>query len=379
MIGIIGLGAIGRIIASDLHKFYNGKVVYIVRDKSSVNNLAKKFNAEVRFGDVNDPDSLVNAFKNLKVVIHAVHHEYNIAVMKACLKADCNYIDLGGLYHFTKKQLKLFNRFKKKNLLAIIGMGASPGITNVMASYGFRFFKEINNIQFLIGSEDFSTYKKESPLTNLYSIQTIIEEFSWKPAVFVDGKTIFVEPISGREEYKFPSPVGSKKPQFTIHSEIATIPYNLKSKNVSFKIAFDDSFVDKILTLKRIGFTVDKDIKIKDNKVNIMDTLVNILKKLPRPIPKKLNQYEIIRVIISGFDYYGYDKQVILDARIESINETVNKDTGVPPSIVSQMIVNNLINKSGVFPPELIINDELFFDELFKRNILIFCNDRRIN
>ena len=110
-----------------------------------------------------------------------------------------------------------------------------------------------------------------------------------------------------------------------------------------------------------------------------MDTLVNIVKKLPRPIPKKLNQYEIIRVIISGFDYYGYDKQVILDARIESINETVNKDTGVPPSIVSQMIVNNLINKSGVFPPELIINDKLFFDELFKRNILIFCNDRRIN
>lgn len=378
MIGVLGLGSIGKRIAVDLVNNYKGKVLYLVREPKSVKDFAKKYKAKVRYADVSKPETLINALKGINAVIHAVHHEYNLNVMKACLKTRTHYLDLGGLYHYTKKQLKLNKQFKKNNLTAVIGTGASPGITNVLAKYGARFFDKIYNVQILIGGADFSTYKKESPLSNTYSIQTILEEFLWKPAVFMNGKTLFMDPVSGREEYRFPSPIGLQKPQYTIHSEIATLPYTLKADNVSFKIAFDDDFVDKILTLKRLGFLAEKDIVVKGARVNTKLALAETLKRIPKPVPEKLNQYEIIRVIIDGMKD-GMDKQAVLDAKVECLDETIDKDTAVPASIVAQMIVNDEINKAGVFPPELIVPEERFFKELAKRKIFIYMNDRKIN
>ncbi len=374
IIGILGLGSMGKIIAEDLAKTFNGKVIYLVRDVNSVKDLTKKYNAEVRYADVSKPETLVKAFNGINVVIHAVHHEFNLIVMKACLKSKTNYIDLGGLYHYTKKQLKLNGQFKKANLTAILGMGASPGITNVLAKYASRFLNKIKNIEIKIGYKNFSKYKQISPLSASYSIQTIFEEFSRKPAVFVNGKVKFVDPISGREEYKFPKPVGTQKPQYTIHSEIATLPYTLKAKNVSFKIAFDDDFADKIKMLKENGFISDKIIKIGENKFNARNVSLEILKRLPKTIPEKINQCEIIRVIAED-----NKNKIIMDAKISGINETIDKDTGVPPSIISQMIANEKIINKGVFPPESIIPEEYFFRELAKRKIYIYKNNKKVN
>jgi len=373
-IGILGLGSMGKIIAKDLAETYNRKVIYLARDVNSVKNLAKKNNAEIRYADVSKPKTLAKAFKNIDVVIHAVHHEFNLNVMKACLKSKTNYIDLGGLYYYTKKQLKLNNQFQKANLTAIIGMGASPGITNVLAKYASKFLDKIENIEIKIGYKDFSTYKQISPLSASYSMQTILEEFSWKPAVFINGKIKFVEPISGREEYNFPEPIGMQKPQYTIHSEIATLPYTLKAKNVSFKIAFDDDFVDKIKMLKENGFISDEKIKINNNEFNIKEVSAEILKKLPKTISEKINQYEIIRVILSN-----KHKKIIMDVKIKGVGETIDKDTGVPPSIIAQMIVDGKIKDKGVFPPESVIPREYFFKELAKRRIYIYKNNKRIN
>ncbi len=374
IIGILGLGAMGKIIAKDLAKTFNGEVIYLVREVNSVKDLAKKYNAKVRYADVSKPETLIRAFNGIGVVIHAVHHEFNLSVMKACLNSKTNYIDLGGLYYYTKKQLKLNKQFKKANLTAILGMGASPGITNVLAKYASRDLDKIKNIEIKIGYKDFSTYKQISPLSASYSIQTILEEFSWKSAVFINGKVKFVEPISGREEYKFPNPVGIQKPQYTIHSEIATLPYTLKAKNVSFKIAFDDDFVDKIKMLKENGFISDEIIKIGENKFNAKNISLEILKKLPKTIPEKINQYEIIRVTAED-----NKTKIIMDAKIHGINETIDKDTGVPPSIIAQMIADERITNKGVFPPESIIPEEYFFEELAKRKIYIYKNNKRIN
>ena len=373
-IGILGLGSMGKIIAKDLAKTYNGKIIYLAREINSVKSLAKKYNAEIRYADVSKSKTLVKAFKGIDVLIHAVHHEFNLDVMEACLKSKTNYIDLGGLYHYTKKQLKLNNQFQKANLTAIIGMGASPGITNVLAKYASKFLDKIENIEIKIGYKDFSTYKQISPLSASYSMQTILEEFSWKPAVFINGKIKFVEPISGREEYNFPEPIGMQKPQYTIHSEIATLPYTLKAKNVSFKIAFDDDFVDKIKMLKENGFISDEKIKINNNEFNIKEVSAEILKKLPKTISEKINQYEIIRVILSN-----KHKKIIMDVKIKGVGETIDKDTGVPPSIISQMIADGKIKDKGVFPPESVIPREYFFKELAKRRIYIYKNNKRIN
>ena len=58
--------------------------------------------------------------------------------MRACLEAGCHYIDLGGLYWLTGRQLELHDEFEQAGLLALLGMGSSPGKTNVMAVEAVR-------------------------------------------------------------------------------------------------------------------------------------------------------------------------------------------------------------------------------------------------
>lgn len=369
-IAILGLGAMGQLIFNDLSKTYKGKIFLLGRNVKKLKKIANG-KAGVRNADVNNIKSMIKAFKGIDVVIHAVHHEYNLNVMNACLKSKSNYLDLGGLFHYTKKQLKLSKKFKKAGLTAILGIGASPGITNVLAGYGAKLLDSLDNVEIKIGNIDKSAYKQNSPLSNTYSIQTILEEFSWKPAVFVNGKMRFIQPVSDREEYPFPKPVGSKKVQSTIHSELATLPHSLRANNVSFKIAFDDDFVSKILKLKELGFLSEE--KAKENKTK--NITLEILKMLPSAIPEKIDQYEIIRVILEGEKSWA-KKIITLDAHTKGENETVDKDTAVPASIAAQMISDGTIAKKGAFPPELIVPEKKFFEELAKRKIYIFLNQK---
>ncbi len=53
--------------------------------------------------------------------------------MRACLAAGCSYLDLGGLYWMTGRQLELADEFERAGLLALLGIGSSPGKTNLMA------------------------------------------------------------------------------------------------------------------------------------------------------------------------------------------------------------------------------------------------------
>jgi lysine 6-dehydrogenase len=56
-----------------------------------------------------------------------------------------------------------------------------------------------------------------------------------------------------------------------------------------------------------------------------------------------------------------------------------NIDTGMPASIIAQMIKNDIITERGSFAPEDVVPPELFFKELKKRHMTIFENKKQIN
>ena len=60
---------------------------------------------------------------------------FNEGIMEACLAAGCHYTDMGGLFHWAKKQLAMHDRFAAAGLTAVCGSGSAPGIVNVMARY----------------------------------------------------------------------------------------------------------------------------------------------------------------------------------------------------------------------------------------------------
>ncbi|MCM2304350.1 MAG: hypothetical protein NDJ72_06585, partial [Elusimicrobia bacterium] len=279
-----------------------------------------------------------------------------------------HYADLGGLYHYTLKQLAWHGRFRRAGLTAVLGIGAAPGITNVLAAYGASGLTRVEAVEIRIGAIDRSTYRRASALPGSYSLQTLLEECSWPPAVFRRGKTIFLAPFSGREPYRFPAPVGRQKPQFTIHSELATLPRTLRAREVFFKIAFDDEFVDKMQTLRQAGLLEPE---------NLPATL-SILKRLPPAIPAAVEQHEVIQVLVRGREG-SRPRRVLLEARVSASGETVDKDTAAPASIVAQQLARGEIARPGVYPPESIVRPGPFFDELRRRGIFLYKNGRRLH
>lgn len=367
-----GYGIIGRVVVLDLFQSCkNCDIIIAGRDLKKAKEYADSFKSnrvKARKINIDDEKGLVRLLKEGNVCVNCLQYYFNVEIMKACLKARVHYLDLGGLFHETKKQIKLDNAFKKIGKTAILGCGATPGITNVMAAYGANFLKKIEKIEIVFADKDETDYEQSFVLP--YSFKTIIDEYTMKPAVFKNGKMIFVKPHSGLKEEDF-GRFGKQKGFYTLHSELATFLASFKEKgvkNIEFRATFEEDFSKKIIDLIELGFTKGI-IKIDRKKLNILDVSAAIMDKwLPRK-GTKIKDEELLRV--------NLDNRIIMDAIVKTrFNIPAGSyDTGVPCSIIAQMI-NGL--PAGVFAPEKIINTGFFFKELNKRGIRIYKNGKEI-
>ena len=110
--------------------------------------------------------------------------------------------------------------------------------------------------------------------------------------------------MSGAKKHRFPPPVGVVTPMYTIHSEVATLPLSYADKGVrevSFKIAFDPEFVDRVRFLRDLGLGSHEELVVGGAKVKPID-VVNKVAMSQRPARQvgKLKQYEVVRAIVKG-------------------------------------------------------------------------------
>ena len=86
--------------------------------------------------DARDVDALARAIDGAGAAysLNTASYRINLDAMRACLKAGCHYLDLGGLYRVTREQLELGAEFERAGRLAVLGIGSSPGKTNLMAA-----------------------------------------------------------------------------------------------------------------------------------------------------------------------------------------------------------------------------------------------------
>ena len=225
----------GRVIVDCLLRL-NHKVTVIVADRAEPSfPLAKGVKFEQV--DLRNHKKLVQLLRNHSIVINSTSHHFNLPVMRAALEAHTHYLDLGGLFHFTRRQLKLHEAFRSRQLIGILGMGCAPGISNLLAKWAAQKMDRVEQIHIKVGGRTWGT----PPPTLPYAIGTIREELTLKPSVYEKGRWLFKAPRSGVEWFEFPSPVGRQKIFCTIHSEVASLPLSFHGlKNATFKIGFSD-------------------------------------------------------------------------------------------------------------------------------------------
>jgi len=130
-----------------------------------------------------------------------------------------------------------------------------------------------------------------------------------------------------------------------------------------------------------LGFnSQDKTLNFDGVKVSPLEATHKIL-RLIKPV-KGYEETEDIWVRMKGIKN-GKKQEKNFDCLIHSLKnwQGIGSDvgTGMPISIMSQMLKNSLTTKPGVYAPEAIIPSEIFFKELAKRKIYVYENGKRIN
>jgi lysine 6-dehydrogenase len=389
-----GAGAMGRWTLRDLTESAGVDEV-VVADLDGARALEAAGWAAARSGsngtarvqgmalDAADGDALRRAFDAADVVCNCAVRATNLPVMEACADTGTHYVDLGGLFHTTRRQLALHDRFVDAGATAVVGMGASPGTTNVMAALAARDLEVVEEVEVRLGVADLAP--SPAPLPVPYAIDTLLDEFGEPAMTFRDGRLAEVPAMSEPEELDFPPPVGRVRVGHTLHSEVATLPLHFADRGiraVSFKVGFPAGFMDRMALLVGLGLAGKDPVDLPGGRVVPRELLVHsITRTATTPGPHDAPaDAEAVWVRVRG-RRAGHSGDSALAPRVEVLAECVVRphprwqagagelDTGVPASIVAQLLGHKVIDKPGVFAPEDAVPPGPYLTELARRHM----------
>ncbi len=330
--------------------------------------------------DVTDLEATTGLLRGHDAVLNCVTYYLNVPVMRAALAAHVPYSDLGGLYHGSKQQFELDSEFRAAGLVALLGMGSTPGITNAMAGKLAAGMDRVDEIHVRVGCLDRTVSASTAePLAVPYALDTVLDEFALEPMVFDDGEAKSVSPLSGREEIDFPPPIGRMTAISTLHSEVAMFPRSFPElRAASFKVAFEPSFVDKVAFLVELGFA-DREPLVRG--VSPRGMLLAVVGRLPAASGSTAppDDADALRVIVRG---------VRGGRAVEGIGDCIALphqewgfgagalDTGVPLAIAGMMLARGEIHGAGVLCPETSLPFDRFFAELARRGMQAHFEER---
>ena len=381
-----GAGAMGRITARDLCETAPADVEVIVSDLDirAANALIRRLRAlyparglRAVAVDVAHPAAAAKVLRGVFGIINCCHHDLNLCAMRLALAIGGHYVDLGGLFHVTRKQLKLHAQFKKRGLLALLGMGAAPGVVNVLARAAADGMDRVREIHIAVAGIDRATPPENRVLAASYSIQTLLDEASLPVPTFTHGRFGLAPAMSDPETIDFPHPVGTQRPSRTIHSEVATLPLSFRSKGireVSFRIAFPPDLDRQLRLTSALGLLSRKPIEVGRVRIAPRDVLMALLKQMPKPqATPALDEYEILRVAVHG-EQEGRAVEEVMTCHAPGVpawGVGVDADTGCPPSIAIQLLLRGEIEARGVLPPEVAVPVAPFLAELNRRGMRV--------
>ena len=258
--------------------------------------------ATARPVDVRDAGSLSGVLQGAAVCVNAVQYNLNLEVMEACLAAHVPYLDFGGLFHMTRRQLAWDPRFREAGLLAIPGLGQVPGISNVLAMEATRDMDRVGSIVIRDGWRDLTKNGPEYLFT--WSPSTFLDEMVMNAVVFENGKYHEYPAMSAAEDYPFPAPVGPTRVYRTLHSEPATLPTSLKEKGLRHcEWKEGGPGIDLLRTMALLGLGSDSPVPVGGTPVVPKRFLLALLKQqglLGAPKGVVVNDWEIVDLKIHG-------------------------------------------------------------------------------
>jgi saccharopine dehydrogenase (NAD+, L-lysine-forming) len=355
---LVGTGSVGSVIAQQLAKEKSIESLTlgdlnVVRAEA----LAGSSKGEKVRGlklDASNHDELRNAIKGKDLVVNSSHPNFNETIMKLCLKLGVNYVDLAN--RSIKGQLSHDRQWKQAKLLAVVGLGEDPGLSNLYARYAADRLDRVNEIRIRDGEYSVTKNNRFAPL---FSPVVFFEEILTPALIYEDGKLKKVPPLSSKEEYEFPPPIGKQTLYALDHEEVETLPLYIKKgvRYVDFKLALSEEFVTAMEFLRNVGMLSKKAIEFDGSKIAPFDVFVRTF-PTPVSVAQGIRGYAGLQVEVNGAVggrsvSFVVGTQMSHEAAFETFKANATSFlTGIVPAVVISKIAEEKIGERGVIPAE---------------------------
>ncbi len=375
---IIGAGGVSRVVVYKCvqNRDIFTKITLASRTLSKCKLIQEevgKDSIDIAQVDADCVDELVTLIEKVKpdMVLNIALPFQDLTIMEACLKTSVHYLDTANYEHPDeakfeyKEQWAFHQRYKKAEIMALLGSGFDPGVTNVFCAYLQKhYFDKIEMIDILDcndGDHGYAFATNFNPEINL-------REVSSKGKYWENGEWIETKPMEIKISWDYPQ-IGKRDSYLLYHEEMESLVKHIKGlKRVRFFMTFGESYLTHMKCLENVGMLGIKEIEHNGQKIIPIQFLKTLLPD-PSTLGERTKGKTNIGVVATGLKD-GVRKKIYIynvcdhqEAFKETKAQAVSYTTGVPAMIGAKLMMKNIWMQKGVLNMEQFDPDP-FMEEL---------------
>jgi saccharopine dehydrogenase (NAD+, L-lysine-forming) len=390
---IVGAGGVGSVVA---HKCAQVPEVFsdlmlasrsIGKCRAIQEQLGGKIDiAQVDADRVPEVVALIERFRP-DILINTALPYQDLTLMDACLATGTDYLDTANYEppddpHFEYRwQWEYRDRFRERGLMAVLGCGFDPGVTNVFCAWAAKHhFDSIRTVDILdcnAGSHGRPFAPNFNPEINIREVTQVVRH--WDKGRWVQTPPILEE---GCVHIPFDYPeVGVKESYLLYHEELESLAKNLPGlARIRFWMTFSDNYLTHLRVLQNVGMTRIDPVVYEGREIVPLKFLKVLLPE-PADLAKNYTGKTSIGCNITGSQGGGAERTIFIynvcdhaETYREVGAHAVSYTTGVPAMIGAMMVLTGRWAGNGVFNVEELDPDP-FMDALGRHGLPWVCED----
>ena len=374
---IIGAGGVGNVVVHKCGQVAEvfDEIVLASRTRSKCDAIAEKVSRSIvtEQVDADDVDQMVSLIKKHKpnLVLNVALPYQDLPIMDACLETQTDYLDTANYEPIDEAKFEYSwqwnyrDSFEDAGIMALLGSGFDPGVTNVFCAYAQKhYFDEIHTIDIV----DCNAGDHGHPFATNFNPEINIREITQKGKYWEDGQWKVIEPMSVSMDIGFPE-VGVRKGYLLYHEEEESLVESIIGlKRIRFWMTFGEAYINHLRVLQNVGMTSIEPVEYKGQKIVPLQFLKAVLPD-PGSLGTNYKGKTCIGVIFNGVKD-GVEKNMMIyntcdhaECYKETGAQAVSYTTGVPAMIGAKMMLEGKWKKAGVWNMEQFDPDP-FMDDL---------------
>ncbi|HEX2651457.1 MAG TPA: saccharopine dehydrogenase family protein [Burkholderiales bacterium] len=364
---IVGAGGVGQVVA---HKCAQQPEIFsditlASRTESKCKAIAKQIKRKIRTAQV-DADKVPQMVKLIKrvkpkLVINVALPYQDLHIMDACLATGVDYLDTANYEPLDKAKFEYKwqwayqSRFKKAGIMALLGSGFDPGVTNVYTAWLHKHeFDSIETIDIV----DANAGSHGQPFATNFNPEINIREITQRGRFWENKSWQETDPLSVRRSFDFPEGIGPMNIYLLYHEELESIAKHFPNlKRARFWMTFSENYLNHLRVLQNVGMTRIDPVKFQGKEIVPIQFLKALLPD-PASLGPLTKGRTCIGVVAQGRKN-GKDKVAFIynicdheAAYREVKSQAISYTTGVPAAVGAEMMLTGQWRGKGVFNME---------------------------